>query len=90
MAGLTDARFNGVSTGSCIGHISPEALAGGAIGEVQEGDRIEVVIDRQHLEGSLHLVGDAHEWFGAEDKIISLLEKASKTLPCDLRSILTR
>ena len=61
VAVLTDARFSGVSTGACIGHISPEALAGGAIGKVQEGDRIEIVIDRQRLAGSLHLVGDAHE-----------------------------
>ena len=67
VAVLTDARFSGVSTGACIGHISPEALAGGAIGKVQEGDRIEIVIDRQHLEGSVHLVGDAHALFGAEE-----------------------
>ncbi len=61
VAVLTDARFSGVSTGACIGHISPEALAGGAIGKVQEGDRIEIVIDRKRLTGSLHLVGDVHE-----------------------------
>ena len=67
VAVLTDARFSGVSTGACIGHISPEALAGGAIGKVQEGDRIEIVIDRKHLTGSLHLVGDVHELFGAEE-----------------------
>jgi putative YjhG/YagF family dehydratase len=67
VAVLTDARFSGVSTGACIGHISPEALAGGPIGKVQEGDRIEIVIDRQHLEGSLHLVGDAHALFDAEE-----------------------
>ena len=67
VAVLTDARFSGVSTGACIGHISPEALAGGAIGKVQEGDRIEIVIDRKHLTGTLHLVGDVHEEFGAEE-----------------------
>jgi putative YjhG/YagF family dehydratase len=67
VAVLTDARFSGVSTGACIGHVSPEALAGGAIGKIQEGDRIEIVIDRKHLTGSLHLVGDVHEHFGAEE-----------------------
>ncbi len=67
VAVLTDARFSGVSTGACIGHISPEALAGGAIGKVQEGDRIEIVIDRKHLTGTLQLVGDVHEEFGAEE-----------------------
>jgi dihydroxyacid dehydratase/phosphogluconate dehydratase len=67
VAVLTDARFSGVSTGACIGHISPEALAGGPIGKIQEGDRIEIVIDRESLTGSLHLVGDADEIFGAEE-----------------------
>lgn len=67
VAVLTDARFSGVSTGACIGHISPEALAGGAIGKILDGDQIEIVIDRERLEGSLHLVGDSHEIFGPEE-----------------------
>lgn len=52
---ITDARFSGVSTGACIGHVSPEALAGGPIGKVQDGDIIEIVIDRNTLEGSINL-----------------------------------
>ena len=56
VAVLTDARFSGVSTGACIGHISPEALAGGPIGKVLDGDSIEIVIDRKRLEGSVNLV----------------------------------
>jgi len=67
VAVLTDARFSGVSTGACIGHISPEALAGGAIGKVLEGDQIEIVIDRKRLTGSVQLVGDIQELFGAEE-----------------------
>jgi len=67
VAVLTDARFSGVSTGACIGHISPEALAGGAIGKVLEGDRVEIVIDRQHLAGSVNLVGNTNELFSAEE-----------------------
>ena len=63
VAVLTDARFSGVSTGACIGHISPEALAGGAIGKVRDGDRIEIVIDRAGLAGSVNLVGEAGERF---------------------------
>jgi putative YjhG/YagF family dehydratase len=59
VAVLTDARFSGVSTGACIGHVSPEALAGGPIGKLRDGDRIEIVIDRTTLEGSVNLVGDA-------------------------------
>jgi xylonate dehydratase len=53
---LTDARFSGVSTGACIGHIGPEALAGGAIGKVRDGDIIEIHINRRELIGSLNLV----------------------------------
>lgn len=53
---LTDARFSGVSTGACIGHIGPEALAGGPIGRLQDGDRVRVLIDRNRLEGRIDLV----------------------------------
>ncbi len=66
VAVLTDARFSGVSTGACIGHITPEALAGGPIGKIQEGDLIEIVIDRNELHGTLDLVGEAGEYFGPE------------------------
>jgi len=54
---VTDGRFSGLSTGACIGHVGPEALAGGPIGKVREGDLIEIVIDRKTLEGSVNLVG---------------------------------
>jgi putative YjhG/YagF family dehydratase len=54
---VTDARFSGISTGPCIGHVSPEALAGGPIGKVLDGDLIEIVIDRKNLDGSLNLAG---------------------------------
>ena len=56
---LTDARFSGVSTGPCIGHISPEALAGGPVGKLRDGDLIEVMIDRNTLEASIDFVGEA-------------------------------
>ena len=67
VAVLTDARFSGVSTGACLGHISPEALAGGPIGRVLEGDLIEIVIDRDALHGTVNLVGVGEERFGAEE-----------------------
>ncbi len=54
---ITDARFSGVSTGACIGHISPEALAGGPAGKLLDGDQIEILVDRNTLEGSVNLVG---------------------------------
>jgi putative YjhG/YagF family dehydratase len=78
VAVLTDARFSGVSTGACIGHISPEALAGGPIGKIQEGDQIEIVIDRERLTGSVHLVGDAAGLFGAEEGARRLAQRAPR------------
>lgn len=54
---LTDARFSGVSTGACIGHIGPEALAGGAIGKLRDGDIVEIMVDRHNLSGHVNFVG---------------------------------
>lgn len=54
---LTDARFSGVSTGACVGHIGPEALAGGPIGRLRDGDTLEIIIDRENLAGQVNLVG---------------------------------
>lgn len=54
---VTDARFSGVSTGACIGHVGPEALAGGPIGRLRDGDIVEIVVDRRNLSGEVNLVG---------------------------------
>jgi dihydroxyacid dehydratase/phosphogluconate dehydratase len=54
---VTDGRFSGFSTGACIGHVGPEALDGGPIGKVKDGDLIEIVVDRRGLSGSVNLVG---------------------------------
>jgi putative YjhG/YagF family dehydratase len=75
IAVLTDARFSGVSTGACIGHIGPEALAGGPIGKVHEGDRIRIVIDRNRLEGTIDLVGEGAREFGPEEGAIVLARR---------------
>jgi len=56
---VTDARFSGVSTGPCIGHVAPEALAGGPIGRLRDGDIVRVVIDTRRLEGTIDLVRTA-------------------------------
>ena len=63
---ITDARFSGVSTGACIGHVGPEALAGGPLGRVHEGDLIEIIVDRNDLIGSINLVGEDGEYRGAD------------------------
>jgi xylonate dehydratase len=67
VAVLTDARFSGVSTGACIGHIGPEALAGGPIGRLRDGDLVRIVVDRLRLEGSIDLVGADGRTFSAEE-----------------------
>ena len=67
VAVLTDARFSGVSTGACLGHISPEALAGGPIGRILDGDVIEIVIDRTALHGTVNLIGEGDDRFSAEE-----------------------
>ena len=79
VAVLTDARFSGVSTGACVGHISPEALAGGPIGRVLEGDIIEIVVDRHALRGSVNLVGEAAECFSADEGERRLAARAPRS-----------
>ncbi len=63
---ITDARFSGVSTGACIGHVGPEALAGGPIGRVREGDILRIVIDTVQLTGSIDLVGHDGQTYSPE------------------------
>ena len=89
---VTDARFSGVSTGACIGHVGPEALAGGPIGKVRDGDRIRIVIDRVGLVGSLDLVGDATGPLDPEAAVVLLASRgphpalsAHEKLPDDTR-----
>jgi xylonate dehydratase len=92
VAVLTDARFSGVSTGACIGHIGPEALAGGPIGKVLEGDRIQIIVDRKRLDGSVDLVGAGDTTFGPEEGTRVLARRAPRDdlaadldLPLDTR-----
>src|SRR3989440_4742542 len=92
IAVLTDARFSGVSTGACIGHVGPEALAGGPIGKVRDGDRIQIVIDRNKLEGTVDLVGDGQRVFAPEEGMRVLSERPMRPdlapdphLPADTR-----
>jgi dihydroxyacid dehydratase/phosphogluconate dehydratase len=82
VAVITDARFSGVSTGACIGHVGPEALAGGPIGKVLEGDLVRIVIDRNRLEGQVDLVGSAAD--GLRDEQWGTLALAARTSRHDL------
>jgi putative YjhG/YagF family dehydratase len=78
---VTDARFSGVSTGACIGHVSPEALAGGPIGKVRDGDLIQIVVDRNALMGSVDLVGEGETEYGPDGGTAAL---AARSLRPDL------
>jgi xylonate dehydratase len=89
---ITDARFSGVSTGACIGHVGPEALAGGPIGKVRDGDLIRMVVDRVRLEGSVDMVGEGERRFSAPEAARILAQrpplehlKPNRALPDDTR-----
>jgi dihydroxyacid dehydratase/phosphogluconate dehydratase len=82
IAVITDARFSGVSTGACIGHVSPEALAGGPIGKLRDGDILEIAVDRNKLEGHINFVGENDETFEPEEGHRRLLVRTPRT---DLR-----
>jgi dihydroxyacid dehydratase/phosphogluconate dehydratase len=72
---VTDARFSGVSTGACIGHVSPEALEGGPIGRLVDGDVVSIVVDPGRLEATVELVGHGDERWTPEQAARALAER---------------
>ncbi len=74
---ITDGRFSGVSTGACIGHVGPEALAGGPIGKVRDGDILEIEIDRRNLTGQVNLIGTAESLLTSDEALQLLAERPS-------------
>jgi xylonate dehydratase len=89
---ITDARFSGVSTGACIGHVGPEALGGGPIGKLRDGDLIEIIVDCVGLVGSVNFVGTANKRLPLEQATAVLEErqphpdlKPDPSLPDDTR-----
>ncbi len=79
VAVITDARFSGVSTGACIGHVSPEALAGGAVGKILDGDLIEIAVDRVKLQATVDFVGEKGEVFDAGEGARRLALRSPRT-----------
>jgi xylonate dehydratase len=75
VAVITDARFSGVSTGACIGHVGPEALANGPISKLRDGDLVEIVIDCQKLEGSVNFIGSEENRLSYEDAAEELAQR---------------
>lgn len=86
VAVVTDARFSGVSTGACVGHVGPEALAGGPIGKLRDGDLVQLIVDRRQLDGSIDLVRPV-DWEGPEpptpEEAVAVLRQ--RTLHPDLK-----
>ena len=69
---ITDGRFSGASQGACIGHISPEAMAGGPIALIEDGDVISIDIPNRKLELKVseeELAKRRSEWKQPEPKI---------------------
>ncbi len=81
---ITDARFSGVSTGACIGHVGPEALDGGPIGKLRDGDLIQIEVDTRNLTGSLNFIGTPnHEVTPEEGAKILAEREPAQPLHCD-------
>ncbi len=80
---LTDGRFSGVSTGACVGHVSPEARAGGPIGKIRDGERIRLHVDTRSLEGTIDLVGVTAAELAQRDPAPAL--RATPDIPDDTR-----
>ena len=92
VAVITDARFSGVSTGACIGHVGPEALAGGPIGKIRDGDLIDIDIDRVNLTGSINFIGSEGKQLTVEEATQVLSQRElrddlapDEDLPADTR-----
>ena len=92
IAVITDARFSGVSTGACIGHVGPEALAGGPISKLKDGDLIKIIVDRNQLEGTVDFVGTKDNLLSPEEgakvlekRIPSFTLSKDEDLPDDTR-----
>lgn len=75
---ITDARFSGVSTGACLGHVGPEALAGGPLGKLRDGDMIRIVVDRNTNTGTVDFIGDGDRTFSPEEGAAVLARRPSR------------
>ena len=76
---VTDARFSGVTTGACIGHVGPEALAGGPIGKVIDDDQIEIVVDTSCGDSRVYLVGHGETAFSPQHAAAELQRRPTRS-----------
>jgi len=74
---ITDGRFSGATRGPCIGHVSPEAVAGGPIALVEDGDIISIDIPSRKLD----LTGRGKTRLSLEDIQALLVERKKRWVP---------
>ena len=70
---VTDGRFSGATRGPCVGHISPEAMEGGPIAVVQDGDLIEIDVEKRRLTldlGAQEIDARLQAWQAPRPKVI--------------------
>ncbi|HJN50247.1 MAG: dihydroxy-acid dehydratase [Pseudomonadales bacterium] len=85
---VTDGRFSGGTSGLSIGHVSPEAAEGGAIGLIEEGDRILVDIPKRtiHLDVSDEKLAERRAKMDASENAWQPVEKRSRSISSALRA----
>lgn len=72
VAMITDGRYSGATRGPCIGHVCPEAIEGGPIAIIEDGDMIEIDVDNRQLNVLLtdtEIKGRLHNWIAPEPKL---------------------
>ncbi len=74
---ITDARFSGVSTGACVGHIGPEALAGGPLSKIRENDIISLIINRISMEGKVEFSGEKGQFYTSDEGATVLASRSA-------------
>lgn len=87
---ITDGRFSGGTRGPCIGHISPEAMAGGPIGAIRDGDIVEIDINNRTVNVELsdeeiasrlaekdEIAKDVDGWLRLYQKVVSSADKGA-------------
>jgi len=80
---VTDGRFSGGTRGPCIGHVTPEAAAGGPIALVREGDRIALDLHARTLDilvDPLELERRRREWRPLEKPLHGVLARYAETV----------
>lgn len=87
---ITDGRFSGGTRGPCIGHISPEAMAGGPIGAIRDGDIVEIDINNRTVNVELSdeeiasrlaenkkITKDVDGWLNLYQQLVSSADKGA-------------